>query len=476
MSEHHRPRFHVRTATGWINDPNAPIQVDGRYHLFCQHNPGAAEHGEIHWAHFSSADLVHWTTHPIALRPRAGGPDADGCWSGSAVVVDGELLLLYSGKVGAAEVLPVCLAHPSPSGEQWVADAEPVMAEPPESGDLAMFRDPFLWVTADGFRMLVGAGYRDGTGAALLYQSSDLRSWEPLGPLCTAAHPAFDAYDTGDGWECPQLVRQGGRGVLVLSIWRQPGLTDHVAFVSGALNGDRLTPEVVGRFDHGPDFYAPALTVDGDGRCLLWGWSWEARNQALADADGWAGVLTAPRLVVIAADGTPRMVPAPEVAALRGASHSADLILAPGERRMLDETAGRCLDLEVRLVPGSDGRAWVRLLAHSDGTEHTEVGVDAATHEVYLSRDRSSSDPGSYGGTYRMPVDLDAGGGVDLRVLLDASIVEVFAGDGHAMTARVYPRSRDSIGLYAGVDSTPGGVDVRWWTIETAGRITAPET
>ena len=26
MGEHHRPGFHVRPASGWVNDPNAPVQ------------------------------------------------------------------------------------------------------------------------------------------------------------------------------------------------------------------------------------------------------------------------------------------------------------------------------------------------------------------------------------------------------------------------------------------------------------------
>lgn len=91
--------------------------------------------------------------------------------------------------------------------------------------------------------------------------------------------------------------------------------------------------------------------------------------------------------------------------------------------------------------------------------------MEGASAEVYLSRERSSVDPGAHGGSYRMPVDLDAYGGMDLRILVDASIVEVFAGDGMALTARVYPVSKRSIGLLVGADDASGGATVRWWPL-----------
>ncbi len=473
MSGSHRPGFHVRPASGWVNDPNAPIQVDGTYHLFCQHNPGGTAHGDVHWAHFSSQDLVHWTTHPIALAPRPGGPDADGCWSGSAVLVDGEPWLVYSGYLDGVEHQTVCLARPVP-GERWVPCPETAVLErPPEALELAVFRDPFVWRSSDGYRMLVGGGYRDGTGVVLQYGSSDLRAWTALGPFCSAAHPVVAGRDTGDAWECPQLLVREDRALLVISAWRHSGGPAHVEYVSGILVGDRLEPLGVGRFDHGPDFYAPALTVEDTGRCLLWGWAWEARDAADVEAAGWAGLLTVPRVVELASDGTPRMMPAPELKSLRSGGGTSDVELGPDREQVLEATAGRCLDIEVRLTPGVGGCTWLRVLAHPDGTEQTEIGVDD-TGAVYVCRDRSSLRAGALGGTYRMPVGLDADGGVDVRVLVDRSVVEVFAADGHALTARVYPDSELSIGLVAGAGSAPGRVSVRWWSVRTHDRSTAP--
>ena len=79
------PTLHGRPDHGWINDPNGLAVIDGRYHVFFQYNPDAPVHTNIHWGHASSADLVRWREEPIALTPRVGGPDEQGCWSGCLV-------------------------------------------------------------------------------------------------------------------------------------------------------------------------------------------------------------------------------------------------------------------------------------------------------------------------------------------------------------------------------------------------------
>ena len=55
--------------------------MDGRYHVFFQHNPDRPAHGEIKWGHMSSTDLAHWLQEPIALLNRPGELDAFGCWT-----------------------------------------------------------------------------------------------------------------------------------------------------------------------------------------------------------------------------------------------------------------------------------------------------------------------------------------------------------------------------------------------------------
>src|SRR5271156_6859070 len=80
-----RPQFHLLPRANWMNDPCAPRFFRGQYHMFFQYNPGGPVWGDMHWAHAVSPDLIHWKHLPVALAPTPGGPDQDGCFSGSAV-------------------------------------------------------------------------------------------------------------------------------------------------------------------------------------------------------------------------------------------------------------------------------------------------------------------------------------------------------------------------------------------------------
>lgn len=460
----HRPLFHVRPPTGWINDPNAPVEVDGEYHLFCQYNPRAAVHGDVHWAHFTSSDLIRWRLHPPALVPDRGGADADGCWSGSAVLVDGAAALLYSGFHLDRTHQNVCLAWPNPDGT-WRKDAgNPVLEWVPDGLDVRVFRDPFVWREDDTYHMIIGAGLASG-GAALRYRSADLRRWEYVGIFASAEGPAFAGVRTGDAWECPQLARWGADAILVLGAWYAADGPAHTAYVTGRLADGRLLASAAGRLDHGPDLYAAALTMDSRGRWLLWAWSWEARPDDAAAADGWAGVLTLPRVLRLGADGRPAVEPAAELTGLRGTERRWSDVAVP-DATVLDPAAGDALEIVAALAPGAGGRTWLRLRASPDGAEYTEVGVDADRGEVYLDRERSSLDPSVAGGRYAIPIDPAER--VPLRIYADRSIVELFVGDRHTITVRIYPTRPDSIGLGLGSSSTGAIATVSYWPIAVA--------
>src|SRR5690606_35128997 len=109
------------------------IQHQGLYHLFYQHNPAEPVWGPMHWGHAVSRDLVRWEDWPIALAPTPGGPDADGCWSGYAVVdadAGGVPTLIYSGNRDGRQ-LP-CLATSADGMRTWEKHpGNPVIAAPP---------------------------------------------------------------------------------------------------------------------------------------------------------------------------------------------------------------------------------------------------------------------------------------------------------------------------------------------------------
>ena len=97
-ADRHRPQYHVVAPAYYLNDPNGPLYWKGRYHLFYQYAPGGGMFSTKFWYHIVSEDMVHWRNPGVALAPTAGGPDKDGCWSGSAVIHNGVPTLVCSSR------------------------------------------------------------------------------------------------------------------------------------------------------------------------------------------------------------------------------------------------------------------------------------------------------------------------------------------------------------------------------------------
>jgi beta-fructofuranosidase len=176
-------------------------------------------------------------------------------------------------------------------GHTWTKRPEPLIPQPPTG--TTMYRDPYVWRQHDRWRMLVGAALDDGRGAALLYESHDLTTWEYHGPFLTSRPgTAGDGNATATGWECPQYATFGDHGVLIVSDWDPQHWPRGVIVCCGKEEHGRFTASTPALLDHGPDFYAPALLRAPDNRWLLWAWAWEARDPDWAGEAGWAGVLT----------------------------------------------------------------------------------------------------------------------------------------------------------------------------------------
>ncbi|WP_442817142.1 glycoside hydrolase family 32 protein [Streptomyces sp. NBC_01334] len=433
-----RPVAHLRPPHNWINDPNGLVFHDGHYHAFYQYNPYGSTHANMHWGHFRSPDLLTWEPLPIALSPTPGGVDADGCFSGNAVSEGDRLVAFYSAhrEDRSPQHQPVTYATSHDGGLTFRPRGEPVVPAWPES--CTMYRDPYVWQDGDGWRMLVGAALADGRGAALLYESPDLETWTYLGPFEAREQEPVGGTDlhTGEGWECPQyLPAQSGRpGALLFSAWNDDDSPRCVTALVGEEHGNVLEAGAPVLVDHGPDCYAPALLRAPGGRWLLWGWSVEAREEAWAVADGWAGVLTLPREISVGGDGTLRQQPATELLDLRGehAVHTDGVTYGPVDLG----SVGRAFDLTARLEP--TGNAGLRLLTTPDGSEYLDIRLDADTGELVVDRDHASLDTRARGGSYRMPCPV--GRPVDVRVVVDHSIAEVFlTSTGQVLTLRFYP-------------------------------------
>jgi beta-fructofuranosidase len=316
------PALHIRPARGWLNDPNGLCRIDGTYHVFFQYNPHAPVHGNVHWGHVSSTDLLHWQEHPVALFPRVAQIDAAGCWSGCIVDDHGVPTAVYTANPDHAWNATVGLARSDRSLVAWTQSEASVIGTP-DSADVDEVRDPFVF-GFEGRRYAVqGAGQREGQPQVLLYDCDDLERWVELAPLLTMADPVAAEVAEANIWECPNLAQIDGQWVLLLSVWHWVNGThrlDGVRYLLGDLvsHGDGLQFKATGGgvLDDGPACYAPQLLAEPT-RTLLWAWSWEVgRDFAQIAQTGWMGVLTFPRELFVQ-DGRLGSRPATELTRLR---------------------------------------------------------------------------------------------------------------------------------------------------------------
>ena len=291
------PALHIRPARGWLNDPNGLCRIDGTYHVFFQYNPHAPVHGNVHWGHVSSTDLLHWTEHEVALTPRPAGIDAAGCWSGCIVDDGGVPTAIYTANPDHAWNATVGIARSDRTLETWTQADD---AGGPHPGRPGHRRGPRpLRLSLEDRRYAVqGAGKRGGRPQLLLWSCDDLEHWVELDPLLTAEDSVAAEVAAADIWECPNLAYIDGQWVVLLSVWRWVDGThrlDGVRYLVGDLvsegDGLRFKATSGGLVDDGSAFYAPQLMTDG-GRTLLWGWSWELGRDFASSRPGRLGGVT----------------------------------------------------------------------------------------------------------------------------------------------------------------------------------------
>ena len=435
----HRPLYHFTAPTFWLNDPNGLIYWRGAYHLFYQYNPSGALWGNIHWGHAISRDLVHWEDRPIALAPSPGTVDADGCWSGVAVVHEGTPHILYTGWNLPVQ-LPCLAVADSDALDGWVKyPGNPVIPAPPADLDVLAFRDHTIWREDGSWLQAIGSGIRGKGGAALLYRSPDLVSWEYLGPLCVGVEA-----ETGDIWECPEFFALHDRRVLVISSLP----ARRVLYCTGRYARHRFAPGPWRPLDLSRYLYAPQSMIDDRGNRLLWGWIVEGRADAALERAGWAGAITLPRVLTLLPDGDLGIEPVRELEALRGARRTigaTPVVESPFQE--LRGLAGDCIELSMELDTGSAVECGLTVRRTPDGAEETRIVYNPREATLRVDRARASLDPEAHTDEQGGPLRLAEGEPLRLRVFLDRSVLEIFANGRACLTDRIYPSRPDSLGL-----------------------------
>jgi fructan beta-fructosidase len=422
--EKDRPQFHFTARRGWLNDPNGLVYVDGKYHLYFQHNPYGWDWGNMHWGHAVSPDLVHWTELGEALTPRAYG---DWCFSGSAVVdVEntsrfGEggrppLVLAYT-STGRGE----CIAFSNDRGRSWREFADnPVVKH---EG-----RDPRLLWHAPTKRWVM-AVYDETGGQRVIafYTSPDLKAWTFASKI--------------DGFfECPDLFELPVDGVPNRKLWVLYAADGQ--YVLGQFDGREFRPEGgKHRLWYG-NFYAAQTFSDAPGvRRIQIGWAQGITFPGMP----FNQQMTVPCDLMLreTSEGV-RMcaLPSTELATLRSEHHS---------WRGLEPGVDPLSDLE--------GDLWeIRAKVEVGGTGRVEIDVRGVPI-VYDAAARTLS-----AGKVTAPLTL-GNGSIQLHVLVDRQSVEVFGDWGRVAISLGVPASAGvrPLALKLGPGVRSGSLDVSKW-------------
>ena len=463
----HRPKYHFMAPEGICHpfDPQGCIYWKGEYHLFYAFQAEEKEKRIGCWGHASSTDLVHWTHHPIALAVSPGDPEKHVFAGGALVNKEGVPTMIYHG-VDAG----TCIATSQDDDLiHWTKCPEnPVIPMPkeghPDYGKYHVW-DTCGWVKGDTYYAIHGNKPNippKGIGdIAYLFKSRDLIHWEYAGPFYQSDRRWTD---DNEDCSCPDFFPLGDKHMLMFI-----SHTQGTQYYLGRCEGDRFFPEQHGRMNWpgGPCFAQESL-LDEKGRRIFWAWVCESRSRKAQLASGWAGVMSLPRVLSLAEDGTLQIEPAEELNMLRlNHRRRENIELAADSELALDDVRGDCLELALEAELRDAQEFGVKVRCSPDGTEQTVILFDPSARLLKVDTTKSSLSedivqpwphptaaflPNPLDGRkdvrlQEAPFELSSGEPLKLRIFLDRSILEVFANSRQCVTQRIHPSRSDSLGV-----------------------------
>jgi len=446
-----RNKYHLMAPIGWINDPNGFVFYEGEYHLFYQHYPYDSVWGPMHWGHAKSKDLVSWEHLPIALAP-SEDYDKDGCFSGSAIEVDGKLYLYYTGHVvndGAVRQVQ-CVAVSEDGIHFEKHPQNPIVDERHIEGiaPIADFRDPKVFKKDDMYYMVVATKTADNRGQILMFNSANLIDWDFFSILLEG-----DEHQ-GVMWECPDLFELDGKDVLIMSpIGIQPrghefkNVSSTVAFI-GQMDWEtgKFKVEADHEIDGGLDFYAPQTCEGPKGERMMSAWMqmWGRNMPSNELKHGWAGSMTLPRELHIQSNRLIQKPPHGIYDYIQPTEKVGDLEIKDQqlikEQVMLDQSYLK-LDLDVSATKQ------IQLELAKSAAGSLKVTYDVASEVLEVSREGLGYEIKGDEPVHLLARSMQVsaiGGRLILEIFRDTSSVEIFINNTLAMTNTFYETEKGS--------------------------------
>ncbi len=369
MDNTYKPSYHFSASNGWLNDPNGLVHFRGEYHMFYQYHPDTLEdRGAVGacWGHAVSKDMLRWRDLPIALMP-SEPYDKDGCWSGTAIVKDDKLYLLYTGYAETPDGVrqTQCLAYSSDGVNFEKYPENPVIGTDnlPKHNSKIDFRDPDAFKFGDEWHIFIGSHTGYGKPQCLVYTTKDLINYECFGA-------AEKRSNSGTMWECPNVIGFGdGRMGLIVSPQWYPSDGDKFTNVSSTVYGTgrynveekRFRVSTFREVDTGCDFYATRCMQLNERTPVMLSWlqMWGRRMLPLELGHGWSGVIGLPRVLSLNRDY--QLIQEPIHAIYNCFKKKVrESIRLNGERRF-SKIRGRSIYLRVSVSTASDDTDFVEL-------------------------------------------------------------------------------------------------------------------
>ncbi|MEM2742175.1 MAG: glycoside hydrolase family 32 protein [Nitrososphaeria archaeon] len=433
----YRLKFHLMGECGWVNDPNGFIFYNGLYHCFFQYNPFEPFWGPTYWGHAVSKDLVKWDHLPIALAPNEEY-DKDGCFSGSAIEIDGKIYLMYTGHVeysmGSYRQVQ-CIAY-SKDGVNFVKYFKNPVIDTnnlPKGASKCDFRDPKVIKKGETYYVIIASRSEEGRGQILLYKSKDFFAWEYVNTIVKN-----EGFVEGDIWECPDLFELEGKYILITSIQQKEGkelVKSEVLYFVGDMNFEAgiYKIEKIEKLDHGRYFYAPQTMLDDKGRRLMIAWmdNWNC-SFPTQKGHNWAGAFILPREVFLI-NNRLIMKPVEEIKKYREKEVFIDRVMN-NETINLNLTSD-CIDVEIHLLLVEKAKIEISIFSGLMKNDFIKILYNSFSNKLEISiKDLVFDNEKQFIDLY--PIEDR----VFLRFLLDKSSIEVFANEGEkVVTNRVYP-------------------------------------